>query len=196
MLVKVVVFVLMSTVSITALPAEYKSYGQFTSREHVRPIRPLETHGLIQIYSYGYRIKDEYGNVQFRKEESEGKGNVKGSYGYTDASGLYRLVEYVADAGGFRATVKTNEPGTTNQNPADVKIISEHEKRPEEEHNVHKEVRLPLHDYQTSPNYFHPTYGSAAKEIPIQGNVPRYTSIYTAPALASTSAETPENLEE
>ncbi|GIZ04738.1 hypothetical protein CEXT_769811, partial [Caerostris extrusa] len=57
-----------------------------------------------------------------RKESSDGKGNVQGSYGYTDAHGIYRQVDYVADAYGFRANVKTNEPGTDNQNPADVHI--------------------------------------------------------------------------
>lgn len=30
----------------------------------------------------------------------------------------------MADDKGFRAVVKTNEPGTDNQNPADVEIIS------------------------------------------------------------------------
>ena len=38
-----------------------------------------------------------------------------GTYGYTDSYGIYRQVEYVADKHGFRATVKTNEPGTANQ---------------------------------------------------------------------------------
>ncbi|GFY46439.1 cuticle protein 16.8 [Trichonephila inaurata madagascariensis] len=34
-------------------------------------------------------------------------------------------VHYVADHGGFRAEVKTNEPGTANQNPATVHLISD-----------------------------------------------------------------------
>ena len=34
------------------------------------------------------------------------------------------MVEYVADAAGYRATVKTNEPGTANANPADVQVSS------------------------------------------------------------------------
>ncbi|GIY96462.1 hypothetical protein CEXT_534031 [Caerostris extrusa] len=34
------------------------------------------------------------------------------------------LVNYVADHAGFRAQVKTNEPGTANQNPAAVHMIS------------------------------------------------------------------------
>ncbi|XP_076370360.1 uncharacterized protein LOC143256694 [Tachypleus tridentatus] len=199
MLVKIAVFILMSVVPISALPAGY-NYGQLISRERVRLTKPLETDGLIQVYSYGYRIKDKYGTVQFRKEESKGNNNARGSYGYIDASGLYRKVEYVADADGFRATVKTNEPGTTNQNPADVKIISEQEQGLEKEHSVPKEARFALYDDQTSTNYIQPTYDSTTKRIPIQSNVPRYASIYTTPALASTSVEIPEenteNLEE
>lgn len=38
-------------------------------------------------------------------------GEVRGSYGFRDASGVYRLVEYVADASGFHAKIHTNEPG-------------------------------------------------------------------------------------
>ncbi|XP_055936849.1 cuticle protein 16.8-like, partial [Argiope bruennichi] len=50
---------------------------------------------------------------------------VKGSYGFTDDRGVHRQVNYVADHGGFRAQVKTNEPGTANQNPAAVHMISD-----------------------------------------------------------------------
>ncbi|XP_035219561.1 cuticle protein 10.9-like [Stegodyphus dumicola] len=74
-------------------------------------------------YEFGYDIAGDYGEFkQNRKEASDGKGNVQGSYGYTDAHGIYRQVDYVADAHGFRANVKTNEPGTDNQNPADVYV--------------------------------------------------------------------------
>ncbi|GBM86050.1 hypothetical protein AVEN_147652-1, partial [Araneus ventricosus] len=61
---------------------------------------------------------------QHREEVGDGK-NVKGSYGFTDARGIHRQVNYVADHAGFRAQVKTNEPGTANQNPAAVHIISD-----------------------------------------------------------------------
>lgn len=37
---------------------------------------------------------------------------------------LLSQVDYVADHGGFRAQIKTNEPGTTGQSPAAVKMIS------------------------------------------------------------------------
>jgi len=77
-----------------------------------------------QPYKFGYDIKDGYNSGSQRQEEGDGYGNKKGSYGYTDGYGIYRQVDYVADKGGFRATIKTNEPGTANQNPADVYIAS------------------------------------------------------------------------
>ena len=42
-----------------------------------------------------------------------------GSYGLRDADGRVRVVNYVADALGFRASVSTNEPGVdVKQDPA------------------------------------------------------------------------------
>ena len=64
-----------------------------------------------QPYSFGYDTVDEYGNKQFRQETSDASNAKTGSYGYTDANGVYRRVDYVADAAGFRATISTNEPG-------------------------------------------------------------------------------------
>lgn len=64
-----------------------------------------------QPYSFGYDTVDEYGNKQFRQETSDANNAKTGSYGYTDANGVYRRVDYVADAAGFRATISTNEPG-------------------------------------------------------------------------------------
>ncbi|GBN16415.1 Cuticle protein 16.8 [Araneus ventricosus] len=75
-----------------------------------------------QPFKFGYSVKDKHGE-QHREEVGDGK-NVKGSYGFTDARGVNRQVNYVADHAGFRAQVKTNEPGTANQNPASVHIIS------------------------------------------------------------------------
>ncbi|CAN7936880.1 unnamed protein product, partial [Ixodes hexagonus] len=72
-------------------------------------------------YKFGYHVLDGHGH-QHREEKSDGVGNVRGSYGYTDAYGHYRQVDYVADQYGFRAKVLTNEPGTASQNPANVKV--------------------------------------------------------------------------
>lgn len=80
-------------------------------------------HHPPQPYKFGYEVKDHEGS-QYRHESGDGHGNVHGSYGYVDHKGIHREVHYVADHKGFRAQIKTNEPGTANQDPADVKIHS------------------------------------------------------------------------
>ncbi|XP_023239487.1 cuticle protein 16.8-like [Centruroides sculpturatus] len=108
--------------------AQYKEGGNYDV--YVRALVPNygknhqeeEYYGKATPYSFGYDLKDEHGNNQFHREESDEHGTKRGSYGYTDAYGIYRHVEYVADALGFRATIKTNEPGLSQQNPAHVKM--------------------------------------------------------------------------
>ncbi|GFT65323.1 cuticle protein 16.8 [Trichonephila clavipes] len=92
----------------------------FASLHEVSPIH----HHAPQPYKFGYSIKDHHGE-QHREESGDGGHAVRGSYGFTDARGIRRQVHYVADHGGFRAEIKTNEPGTTNQNPAAVHLISD-----------------------------------------------------------------------
>ncbi len=69
-------------------------------------------------------MKDEHGLTLTRKEQGDGHGSVHGSYSYRDGKGIERHVEYVADKGGFRARVKTNEPGTAHSNPAHVEMLA------------------------------------------------------------------------
>ncbi|EEC11235.1 cuticular protein, putative [Ixodes scapularis] len=71
-------------------------------------------------FSFGYDMVDEFGTRLFHKEDADASNSRTGSYGYTDPSGLFRRVNYVADAGGFRATVETNEPGTAPGQSADA----------------------------------------------------------------------------
>ncbi|XP_067128342.1 uncharacterized protein [Centruroides vittatus] len=80
-------------------------------------------HYYPQPYAFGYEIKDPHHGSQWRKENSDGH-KVEGSYGYVDAWGIKRQVDYIADKHGFRAKVKTNEPGTANEDPAHVKMNS------------------------------------------------------------------------
>ncbi|GFY45405.1 cuticle protein 16.8 [Trichonephila inaurata madagascariensis] len=89
----------------------YSSHHQHHEHHHPQP------------YKFGYEIKDHHGS-QHRHEHGDGHGHVQGSYGFTDHRGIHREVHYVADHQGFRATVKTNEPGTANQDPAHVKLHS------------------------------------------------------------------------
>lgn len=77
-------------------------------------------------YNFDYTSNDGEGNTHYRNEQGDEQGNVKGTYGYTDAQGLYRIVEYVADANGFRANIRTNEPGVDGkESPADVVLTAE-----------------------------------------------------------------------
>lgn len=71
-------------------------------------------------YGFGYDVHDGHGNHQYRHEKGLGHHEVKGSYGYKDAHGIHRHVDYVADKHGFRAHIKTNEPGTAPKDPAAV----------------------------------------------------------------------------
>ncbi|KAG1679328.1 Cuticle protein 16.8 [Nymphon striatum] len=76
-----------------------------------------------QPYQMNYDITDEYGNQRWRQESGDEYNNKKGSYGYRDAYGLSRSVDYVADEYGFRVMVISNEPGVETSNPADAQII-------------------------------------------------------------------------
>ncbi|CAN8021220.1 unnamed protein product, partial [Ixodes persulcatus] len=77
-----------------------------------------------QPYSFGYYNIDEFGTRLTRQETGDEFNNKVGSYGYVDAHGIARTVNYVADALGFRATVETNEPGTKTSVPADAPTYS------------------------------------------------------------------------
>ncbi|GBM98397.1 hypothetical protein AVEN_100973-1 [Araneus ventricosus] len=90
-------------------------HGGYPGEVEVGPPKP---------YSFGYDVKDEKGSSHFHKETGDGK-SVSGSYGYTDHKGLHRVVDYVANAGGFQANVKTNEPGTDGkESPANVNMLA------------------------------------------------------------------------
>lgn len=96
-------------------------------------------------------------SAQFRHEEGDGHGSVKGTYGYTDDKGHYREVQYVADKNGFRAKVNTNEPGTANQDPAhvDVKSSAKHYEDHFAGHapSYHKHEIHPVHHIKHVPHY-------------------------------------------
>ncbi|KAF8787600.1 Adult-specific rigid cuticular protein 15.7 like protein [Argiope bruennichi] len=75
-------------------------------------------------YAFGYDIKDGLGATNSRSEVGDAYGNKKGSYSLADIDGRARRVDYVADGHGFRAVVKTNEPGTAASAPAAALVAS------------------------------------------------------------------------
>ncbi|KAF8786139.1 Cuticle protein 16.8 like protein [Argiope bruennichi] len=119
-----------------AQETEYKpSYDAYASiKEEHHPPHP---------FHFGYDVLDEHGNKQQRQEQGDQHGNVKGSYGYVDAHGVYRQVDYVADHSGFRAVVQSNEPGVANEDPADVKLTA---KAPPS-HVLEQHLTKPDHSY-------------------------------------------------
>lgn len=76
----------------------------------------------VNPYSFGYSSYDGLGSKVSRHESKDDSGRVTGYYVVEDVDGRKRTVHYVADKDGFRATVHTNEQGTENQDPADVKM--------------------------------------------------------------------------
>ncbi|KAF8767193.1 Cuticle protein 16.8 like protein [Argiope bruennichi] len=76
-------------------------------------------------YNFGYEFGDGVGMTQHKHESSDINGEVKGSYGYTDPNGLYRSVEYTAGVDGYKAIVRSNEPGLSSQDTADVTFLVE-----------------------------------------------------------------------
>ncbi|KAG8194082.1 hypothetical protein JTE90_003027 [Oedothorax gibbosus] len=118
-------------------------------------------------YKFGYNTDDGYGNTQNRYESSDPyDGSVKGSYGYWNADGVYRTVYYVADNGGFRAKVKTNEPGTANQNPAGVQITAYDPPPAKYSHPKYPKPAYPEPPkYQPKP-YSPPAYSESPKYYP------------------------------
>lgn len=76
-------------------------------------------------YNFIFNHNDGLGTMQHREEKKDEDGVVRGSYGYRDAWGNYRHVSYEAGKNGFKAVVRTNEPGVKNRNSADVAVVAE-----------------------------------------------------------------------
>ncbi|KAK8787506.1 hypothetical protein V5799_022706 [Amblyomma americanum] len=91
----------------------YYGGGYRAAYEDVRP-KP---------FNFGY-VAQGLGGSSSRQEVADGSGRVQGSYTISTAEGGQRKVKYAADAGGFRAIVDTNEPGTASESPADVAFRS------------------------------------------------------------------------
>lgn len=93
----------------------------------VIPVKPTKNLFIVPVqkvspkpYEFGYKIADGLGMKQHRQEVADATGAVKGSYGYVDELGVSRVVEYTADDEGYKAVIRTNEPGIASQNSANV----------------------------------------------------------------------------
>ncbi|XP_054717351.1 adult-specific rigid cuticular protein 15.7-like isoform X2 [Uloborus diversus] len=75
-------------------------------------------------YDFGYNEGHNEGGT-FRRERGDASGRKVGTYGYTNNEGLIRIVNYVADENGFRAELKSTEPGVDEKEPASVIVFKE-----------------------------------------------------------------------
>ncbi|GBN84909.1 Adult-specific rigid cuticular protein 15.7 [Araneus ventricosus] len=83
-----------------------------------------QTQDAFGNYAFNYGIRDGLGAANSRAEVGDAHGNKKGTYTIADIDGRARRVDYVADGLGFRATIKTNEPGTAASAPAAALVAS------------------------------------------------------------------------
>ena len=96
----------------------FKDYFLFCREFWLISLKSLQSLGN---YAFGYNEDHATGGT-FRRE-SGSPGMAEGSYGLRDIDGRVRVVNYVADAHGYRANVQTNEPGVDpSQDPASVLI--------------------------------------------------------------------------
>ncbi|XP_018496261.1 cuticle protein 16.8-like [Galendromus occidentalis] len=70
-------------------------------------------------FNFGYDI-DEGSSGSFRRESGNAQGVRQGSYGFREADGRVRVVNWIADSYGFRVSIRTNEPGVVASSPADA----------------------------------------------------------------------------
>ncbi|KAM7301856.1 uncharacterized protein ISCGN_017373 [Ixodes scapularis] len=150
-----------------------RTQGHGDAAHHVE--EPEEYPPQPHAYQFAYEIKDEHGNTRHHKEESDVHNNRKGSYSYRDANGVYRVVNYVADKGGFRAWIRTNEPGTANQNPAHVRITA----RDPPPHVVEAAQAKPPHKEDQPPHHHEPEDFESAR--PAVAAIPAFTHPGTLP---------------
>lgn len=100
---------------------EQQQNEQYVEQQQVESAPP----GQAEPFAFDFNTQDTSGNGQYRKETSDNNGVVRGAYGFRDASGIYRHVEYVADQNGFRANIKSNEPGVEagpKSQPASIRL--------------------------------------------------------------------------
>lgn len=73
--------------------------------------------GEAEPYAFSYNVEGSS-----RSESGDTKGVVRGQYTLSGPDGSNRVVDYVADHNGFRASVNTNEFGTEAKSPANVAL--------------------------------------------------------------------------
>jgi len=128
-------FIVLAALVAVALATGYSSGGY--EQSYAAPI-VAKTINVNTGKSYQYRKQSGWGDYKFgydaawtdgwgsgahsRHETGDSWGNKEGSYTLRVGDGRERVVKYTADGAGFRASIKTNEPGIVASNPAAVNI--------------------------------------------------------------------------
>lgn len=86
--------------------------GGFNQQQQI--VAPL---GEAEPYAFSYDVEGSS-----RSESGDTKGVVRGQYTLQNPDGSNRVVDYIADHQGFRASVNTNEFGTEAKSPASVAL--------------------------------------------------------------------------
>lgn len=117
--ISVAVLISMVTILVSGGPSLLAVHPTFLPIKNFLPVENL----IHKPYHFGYEIADGFGMNQHRQEVADSSGDVKGSYGYVDRIGVKRMVDYTADKDGYRAVVRSNEPGMDGQSPANALFI-------------------------------------------------------------------------
>lgn len=104
---------------------EQQQYEQQSEQYVEQQVEGAAPPGQAEPFAFDFKTQDQSGNGQYRKEEGDKNGVVRGSYGYW-SDGIYRQVNYIADENGFRAQIQSNEPGMKKdaESPASVEVRS------------------------------------------------------------------------
>ncbi|GBN02676.1 hypothetical protein AVEN_22154-1 [Araneus ventricosus] len=102
-----------------SLSGEVRNFGEddCVSPRHLTTVQNYEGHYHARPYQAGYYIREPHRHQHAEVTRDHG-GAVAGRYGYLDARGIGRQVNYVADHAGLRARVHTNEPEVVLNTPA------------------------------------------------------------------------------
>ncbi|XP_067120377.1 ras-associated and pleckstrin homology domains-containing protein 1-like [Centruroides vittatus] len=107
-------------------PLESQATSLRNTKETLRASETSDPpHPAPEPYQFSFETKDPKAGEQFRKEDGNKDGVVRGSYGFRTPNGIFRVVDYIADSLGFRAKIRSNEPGISNRHPTGVKVEAE-----------------------------------------------------------------------
>lgn len=143
-------------------------------------------------YSFEYTANGPDGGNS-RREQNDGQ-RVTGTYTLNGPDGIQRIVHYVADKDGYRATIVTNEPGTESHSPAATILNSS--QQPAEQLALQYGPREPVRDQEDQgrrvrfpgPIPALPQF-SSARSAALRASSPAFTSTTKASSTFKSSSQ-------